>query len=183
MKKRDLPEWMTDGQSVANSLQPEAAELICNFFGVTAEIGEGNGESLSRLPVEKLRIHRNTQRRQIQDLTLDLAGLRQKRRPLVQILYVGPLMPADYFVCYIEASEELCLHGLSERYPESVDVTNDELTCAVEGIIKVFDDLNPVLKASIQVIDVIGSYVQVDLPTVVRARPPACVEHDFAVSE
>jgi RHS repeat-associated protein len=92
--------------------------------------------------------------------------------PLVHILYVGPLMPTDYFVWYVDAGEELRLHGLSERYPESVDVTNDELTCAVEGIIKVFDDLNPILKASMQVIDVIGSYVQVDLATVVRARSP-----------
>src|SRR4030095_6696120 len=35
------------------------------------------------------------------------------------------------------------LHGLSERDPESVDVTNDKLTHAVEGIAKVFHDLNP----------------------------------------
>ena len=58
-----------------------------------------------------------------------------------------PLMPTDYLVCYVEAGEELRLHGLPERDPESVDVTNDELTHAVEGIIEVFHDLNPVLKA------------------------------------
>jgi len=70
--------------------------------------------------------------------------------PLVQILYAGPRMPADDFVCYVEAGEELRLHGLTERDPESVVVTNDELTHAVEGIMKVFDDLNPVLQASVQ---------------------------------
>ena len=55
------------------------------------------------------------------------------------------------------------LHGLSERDPESVDVTNDKLTHAVEGIAKVFHDLNSVLDASVQVVDVAGRYVQVDL--------------------
>src|SRR5215469_18759876 len=78
---------------------------------------------------------------------------------------------------------QLRLHGLPERDPESVDVTNDELTHAVESIIKVFHYLNPVLKASVQVINILGGYVQVDLATAVRARSPAGVEHDFAVSE
>src|SRR6266851_10252249 len=72
---------------------------------------------------------------------------------------------------------QLRLHGLSERDPESVDVTNDELTHAVEGIVKVFHDLNSVLEASVEVVDVVGRYVQVDLATVVRAGFPTCVEH------
>jgi hypothetical protein len=60
-----------------------------------------------------------------------------------------------------------------ERDPESVDVTNDELTHAIEGIIKVFHDLNAVHKASVQVINVIGGYVLVELATVINARSPA----------
>src|ERR1700704_4366107 len=95
-----------------------------------------------------------------------------------------PAANADRLFCLLRRGwHELRLHGLPERDPESVDVTNDELTHAVEGIIKVFHDLNPVLKASVQVINVIGGYVQVDLATVVSARSPASVKHDFAVSE
>ncbi len=62
--------------------------------------------------------------------------------------------------------------GLPEGDPESVDVTNSELTHAVESIIEVHHDLNPVLEASVQLIDVLGGDVQVDLATVLRARFP-----------
>ena len=75
------------------------------------------------------------------------------------------------------------MNGLPEGDPESVEITNNELTHAVEGIIEVHHDLNPVLEASVQVIDVVGQYVQIDLAAVVRARFPTRVEHDFAVSE
>ena len=61
----------------------------------------------------------------------------------------------------LAAGEWLRLNGLPERDPESVEVTNNELTHAVEGIINVYHDLNPVLEASVQVIDVVGQYVQV----------------------
>ncbi len=75
------------------------------------------------------------------------------------------------------AGEQLRLQGLSERDPESVEVTNNELTHAIEGIIKFDHDLNSVLEAPVQVTDVVSRYVQVDLAAVVRARFPACVEH------
>ena len=57
------------------------------------------------------------------------------------------------------------MNGLPERDPESVEVTNNELAHAVEGIINVYHDLNPVLEAPVQVIDVVGQYVQVGLET------------------
>jgi hypothetical protein len=62
------------------------------------------------------------------------------------------------------------LYGLSERDPEPVDVASDELTHAVEGIMQIFYDLNSVLEVPVQVIDVVGEYVQVDLAAVRRAR-------------
>lgn len=40
--------------------------------------------------------------------------------------------------------------GLSEGDPESVEVTNTEIMNAIEGIIKVDDDLNSVLKAPVR---------------------------------
>jgi hypothetical protein len=36
---------------VEDSVQHQTAELVCDFFEVTATIGEGSGESLNRLPV------------------------------------------------------------------------------------------------------------------------------------
>lgn len=38
---------------MANSLQPSVTEFVCDFLEVTASGGEGNGESLSRLPVAR----------------------------------------------------------------------------------------------------------------------------------
>ena len=75
------------------------------------------------------------------------------------------------------AGEQLRLQGLSERDPESVEVTNNELTHAIEGIIKFDHDLNSVLEAPVQVINVAGRDVQVDLATVVGTRFPAGIEH------
>jgi hypothetical protein len=68
----------------------------------------------------------------------------------------------------------LRLNRLPERDPESVTVANDELTHTVERIVEPFHDLNAVLKAAVQVIDVAGQYVKVDLAAMLSARlPPA----------
>ncbi len=75
------------------------------------------------------------------------------------------------------------LYGLSEGDPESVAITNDEFTHIVESIVKAFDDLNLVFKVSIQVIDVVRRYVQVDVATVFGARFSTYIEHQFAVSK
>ncbi len=103
------------------------------------------------------------------------------RRPLVSSSHSpgGPcagLAPGLLIFFYdsarLAAAERLRLCGLPEGDPESVDVTNSELTHAVESIIEVHHDLNPVLEASVQLIDVLGGDVQVDLATVLRARFP-----------
>src|ERR1700676_2701281 len=39
---------------------------------------------------------------------------------------------------------QLRLHRLSERDPKSVDITNDELTHRVEGIVRFLDNLNSI---------------------------------------
>jgi hypothetical protein len=75
------------------------------------------------------------------------------------------------------------LDGLAEGDPESVDVAQDELTHPVERVMRVFHDLNAVLEAPVQVIDVVGQYVQVEFAAVLRARFPTSVNHDFAVSK
>ena len=64
------------------------------------------------------------------------------------------------------------LNGLPEGDPESLEITNNELAHAVESIMWVFHDLNPVLEASVHLIDVLGRDVQVDLAAVLRARLP-----------
>jgi hypothetical protein len=46
------------------------------------------------------------------------------------------------------------LYGLPEGDPESIEAANDEFTHAVEGIVEVYHDLNAVLEAWVQVIDV-----------------------------
>jgi hypothetical protein len=75
------------------------------------------------------------------------------------------------------------LPRLPEGNPESVAITNDEFTHIVECIVKAFDDLDLVFKVSVQVIDVVRRYVEVDLATVIGARFPAYIEHQFAVSK
>src|SRR6267143_6644494 len=70
----------------------------------------------------------------------------------------------------LAAAERLRLCGLPEGDPESVDVTNSELTHAVESIIEVHHDLNPVLEASVQLIDVLGGGGLIKHATVLRAR-------------
>ena len=83
----------------------------------------------------------------------------------------------------MRGANRLGLCGLSEGDPESVAITNDEFTHIVESIVKVFDDLNLVFKASVHVIDVVRRYVEIGLATVFGARFPTYVEHQFAVSK
>lgn len=90
---------------------------------------------------------------------------------------------ADRLNLIIDTGEQLHPQGLSECEPEPVVVSNNELTHTIEGVIRLQNDLHLVFEALIQAINIIYGYVQVDLSTVLHAGFPACIEHDFAVSE
>src|SRR5712664_3899791 len=96
---------------------------------------------------------------------------------------LSPALLIFYYESRTPGGKRLRLNGLPEGDPESVEVTNNELTHAVESVIETFHDLNPVLEAPVQVIDIVGQYAQINRATVLRARFPARVEHDLAVSE
>jgi hypothetical protein len=108
--------------------------------------------------------------------------IRKKRPTLGAFLFCAELAMIS-LVQQMRGANRLGLCGLSEGDPESVAITNDEFTHIVESIVKVFDDMNLVFKVSVQVIDVVRRYVEVDLATVFGARFPAYIEHQFAVSK
>src|SRR5262249_62342999 len=77
----------------------------------------------------------------------------------------------------------LRVNGLPERYPKPVEVTDDELSHAIERIMRALNDLNPVLDAVVHVFDVVSMYVQVHVTPLSSARLATTIQHEFAVSK
>src|SRR5262249_36432287 len=101
---------------------------------------------------------------------------------------IGPLVPAhiglkELGVHRRPGRQHLSRNLLAERDPEAVHIADDDLAHAVEHVVRTLDDLDVILDSIVEVVDVLGVRVEIDLTTVMGTKPATRAEHDFACAE
>jgi len=72
---------------------------------------------------------------------------------------------------------------LTERYPEPVEVPDDESPHPVLRFVHGLDHLDPRSEPSGECGDVLGVHIEIDLPALCGRRPPPGVQHDPPLAE